>query len=217
MHFIQKHILDKLRTVSSMRYTQLNSIEVESGHFRYHLNELIRNSHVAQIERGLYGLTPKGQAFVDKLSEKRVNASPMPKVITYTLLKDENVLLLQKKPKQPYMGLLNMIGGKLHEGELAVNAATREVKEKTGLTIQPPNLKGIFEIIISTDSGLYTHVITYVFIAEVSRTSLKDDTIMAIPTDEVTKITNLAPDFLEIYDRIHASESIQIASLELSF
>jgi ADP-ribose pyrophosphatase YjhB (NUDIX family) len=215
MHYLQKHILDSLREASSRRYAQLNTDEIESGHFRYHLSELIKGGYVAQLERGLYGLTPKGQSYVDKLSEKTVNPSPMPKIITYTLLKDGHELLLLKKSKQPYMGLLNMIGGKLHEGELAVDAAVREVKEKTGVAMVPPTLAGIFEILISTDSGLLTHAVAYVYVANVSKADFKDENIVIVPEKEVLHLDILAPDFPAIFSRICNSQAVQTASFKL--
>ncbi len=213
MHYIQKHILDKLRSKESMNYTALKPAEIESGHFRYHLSELVKDGYVVSFTRGKYSLTSKGQSYVDKLSEKRVNPFPMPKVITYTLLKDDDTLLLHKKPKQPYMGLLNMIGGKLHEGELASEAAMREVKEKTGVTIISPRLAGIFEILIFNDSDLFTHVIAYVFVAETSKDNFKDEAIVAIPEKEVTNVSNLAPDFLSILNKLDASHGAQTGGL----
>ena len=215
MHYIQKHILDALRTAPSMRYTRLNTGGIESGHFRYHLGQLVKDGYVAQLERGLYALTPKGQSYVDKLSGRSVNPASMPKVITYTLLRDSSVLLLQEKQKQPYMGLLNMVGGKLHEGELAADAAVREVHEKTGVTIRRPELAGIFEIIISSSSGLLTHAIAYVFVGDVRRSDFKHETIKAIPEAELATVPNLAPDFLPIFEKVGTAGGIQTASFEL--
>ena len=94
MHYIQKHILDELRVEESVRYTQLNADEIESGHFRYHLTQLIKGGLVEQAERGLYRLSPAGLHAVDRLSKGRVNAVAMPKVITYILLQCGDTVLL---------------------------------------------------------------------------------------------------------------------------
>ena len=88
MHIYQKNILDQLRQTPVMRYSQMQPDDVESSHFKYHLNQLIKDKLVEQKGRGLYGLTQTGQKAVDKLSSGRVNPHQTPKVITYTLLTD---------------------------------------------------------------------------------------------------------------------------------
>src|SRR6267154_1148868 len=100
MHCIQKHILDTLRTVDALNYVALNHNDVESGHFRYHLSQLMKDKYVEQVRRGLYRLTPAGKRFVDGLSEKRINPMAVPKVITYTLLVDGAKLILLEKQKE---------------------------------------------------------------------------------------------------------------------
>lgn len=214
MHYIQKHILDQLRTVKSKRYAELNNHEIESGHFRYHINQLVRDGYVGQVDRGLYVLTPKGEQYVDTLSSKGGNAEIMPKVITYTLLKDGASVLLHNKDKQPYMGLLNMIGGKLHYGETAQQAAIREVYEKTGQTITEPELQGIFEIQISKQTELFTHVIAYVFSAEVRASSYQKQ-LTAIEVSRLEHEPKLAPDFWPLYKAIRDSSEVVVDSLWL--
>jgi ADP-ribose pyrophosphatase YjhB (NUDIX family) len=215
MHFIQKHIIDELRKVESKHYAQINSDGIESGHFRYHLNELVKAGLVEQVERGVYRLSADGQRLADKLSDNRVVPHAMPKVITYTLLLDGDIVLLQKKSKQPYMNLFNMIGGKLHEGETSEQAAIREVKEKTGQIISPPQLAGIFEIRITSQNELLTHVVAYVFKARVQADDFTSDSVKTFRADEVNKAKGLAPDFLPIYELITDSTDIQIEALDI--
>lgn len=215
MHYIQKHILDELRTVDSRHYAQLKSDEIESGHFRYHLGQLVKDGYVTQLRRGLYGLTTKGWRYVDKLSAGRTTPQHMPKVITYTLLTDASHVLLQQKQKQPYMGLLNMIGGKLHEGELAAEAAVREVHEKTGVHIAPPRLSGVFEIIINAQDDLLSHVIAYVFTAHANAADFAQATITPINIKNLPQTPNLAPDFLPIFNKIHNTSGVCTDTLKL--
>jgi ADP-ribose pyrophosphatase YjhB (NUDIX family) len=157
-----------LRTVPTARYTELNTLFVESGHFRYHLQQLIKEGLIVQPTRGQYALSQKGMHAVDKLSLHAHNTTPMPKVITYTLLTSGNSVVLQQKQKEPYMHLYNMIGGKVHEGETTQQAAVREVQEKTGLAIADPQHKGIYEIFIRQNNTLLSHTIAYVYTAEIS-------------------------------------------------
>ncbi|HSX35459.1 MAG TPA: NUDIX domain-containing protein [Patescibacteria group bacterium] len=200
MHYIQKHILDTLRTVGMMHYAVLNQDEIESGHFRYHVTQLIKDGYIEQIKRGEYRLTAAGKRFVDRLSERRINAMAMPKVITYTLLTDETRIILQEKQKEPYLGLVNMIGGKLHQGETSQQAAVREVREKTGVDIDQPNLTGIFEIIVRDGGQVFTHAMAYVYHLEVSTSVFVDAPVIIVEKKDLPALANLAPDFMHIYN-----------------
>ncbi len=216
MHYIQKHILDKLRKNETLRYTELNPGEIESGHFRYHLSQVTKEGYVTSKERGIYQLTNTGQHAVDRLSEEGVNLKPMPKVITYTLLRNGNQIMLQQKQKQPYINLLNFIGGKVHESESTQAAAIREVKEKTGLAIKNSSLMGIFEILVRSNSTLLTHAIAYVYISSIQEINPNDQSLKIFQMAELEKLPNLAPDFLAIFNRIKNAQSIQTDVIDIT-
>lgn len=211
MHYIQKHILDRLRESELVRYTQLNPGNIESGHFRYHMRQLVQDGYVTQIDRGLYALSKDGQKLVDKLSGGKIKAHAMPKIITYTLLRHNNAVLLYKKPKQPYMGLLNMVGGKIHEGETTQQASIREVKEKTGLDIKEPRLAGVFEIFIKKDEEIFTHVIAYTYDADI------DEHKDLVPISELHNLPNLAPDLLPVFNLVNKSPNIKTETIEVEY
>lgn len=216
MHYIQKHILDKLRKDDTLRYTMLNPGEIESGHFRYHLTQVIKDGYVEAIERGVYKLTTKGQHAVDRLSESSVNAKPMPKVITYTLLQSGDQIVLQQKQKQPYINLLNFIGGKVHESETTQEASVREVKEKTGIDISNPSLIGIFEILIHNNSTLLTHSVAFVYNADIKEIDQNNHSLQKIQVSELYNIANLAPDFLPIFNKIKDAHSVQTGIINIA-
>ena len=48
--------------------------------------------------------------------------------------KDENKILMCLRSKPPYMGLYNLVGGKLEKGEEGIDCAYRELNEETGIT-----------------------------------------------------------------------------------
>ena len=48
--------------------------------------------------------------------------------------KDDKNILMCKRAKEPYMGLFNLVGGKVEEGEDELSAAYRELFEETGIT-----------------------------------------------------------------------------------
>lgn len=47
---------------------------------------------------------------------------------------DRRTMLMCKRVKDPYKGLLNMVGGKIEQGEDGYAAAYRELYEETGIT-----------------------------------------------------------------------------------
>ena len=48
--------------------------------------------------------------------------------------KERDKMLMCKRLKDPYIGLYNMVGGKIEEGENSEDAAYRELLEETGIT-----------------------------------------------------------------------------------
>lgn len=202
MHIIQKAILDTLRTQGDTRYANLMPKDIESSHFRYHLLQLVKSGSVEQKARGVYGLTRHGLHEVDYLSKEHL-PERMPKAITYTLLHDKDTLYLHKKIKEPYRGLLNFIGGKIHVGETAWQAAKREVAEKAELLIPEPDFVGTAEIIIYSNNELLTHVIAEIFQYELKP---EDDSSKLVPVLR-SKIAEeiLAPDFSAALTKIESA------------
>lgn len=191
--------------------------DIESSHFKYHLNQLLKDRLVEKAGRGVYKLTAKGKATVDRLSRGRVNPHLTPKVITYTLLKDTRNYYLQRKDKEPYIGLLNMVGGKVHLGESSEEAAKREVYEKTGQKIDVIKLCGITEVRISTGEDLLSHVVAYVYAADLIDASPPPENLITIPFENLVSQTDLAPDLIGIINRIESSSSLFAMNLTIDW
>jgi ADP-ribose pyrophosphatase YjhB (NUDIX family) len=210
MHYLQKAILDKLRFEQPLNYAALMPEGIESSHFRYHLKQLMKDKLVTQIAegagKGRYLLTDKGEQEVDYLSQNRTTTIRTPKVISYTLLIHRGKLLLYKKPKEPYRGLYGLIGGKIHFGEDAAVAAKREVSEKTGLAIDPPDFCGTADIIIAKHGEPLSHVTAYVFAAELDRLPEEMPAeLAAIAKDELSGF-DVLPDVPLLLDEIEAGQ-----------
>ncbi|MCL2773508.1 MAG: NUDIX domain-containing protein [Oscillospiraceae bacterium] len=48
--------------------------------------------------------------------------------------KEKDCILMCKRKKEPYLGLYNLVGGKIETGEDGFSAAYRELYEETGIT-----------------------------------------------------------------------------------
>lgn len=66
----------------------------------------------------------------------------------YGVLEKEGRLLLVRKSRGPYKGLLDFPGGKLEHGETLFGALQREVKEETNVHIKEIALLGNFSFLV---------------------------------------------------------------------
>jgi len=205
MHMYQKEILDTLRGSKTVRYGELQPEGVESSHFKYHLDQLINDGLVRQDSRGVYALTTKGKSSVDRLSTDRITPRQSPKVITYTLLQDDDTYYLYQKTKEPYLGLLNMVGGKVHSGDSPYDSAIREVQEKAGIVVDELEEITVASIRIMEDDVLLTHVIAYVYVADVDASALHSG-LVPVPRSEISEAKGLAPDLLPVLEVIDDPE-----------
>lgn len=59
--------------------------------------------------------------------------------------KDMSKLLMCKRTKDPYMGLSNLVGGKIEPNEAGIDAAYRELFEETNITIDDIKLRHLMD------------------------------------------------------------------------
>jgi 8-oxo-dGTP diphosphatase len=69
------------------------------------------------------------------------------------LIFDRGRILMAQRGKEPLKGLWSLPGGALETGELLEAAVRREVREETGLEIEPLGVFEIFERIIPDSAG----------------------------------------------------------------
>jgi ADP-ribose pyrophosphatase YjhB (NUDIX family) len=69
------------------------------------------------------------------------------------LIFDGARILMAQRGKQPLKGWWSLPGGALETGELLADGVRREVREETGLEIEPVRVFEIFERIIRDDQG----------------------------------------------------------------
>jgi ADP-ribose pyrophosphatase YjhB (NUDIX family) len=87
--------------------------------------------------------------------------------------KNSQILLIERK-KEPFKGYLVLPGGFVNEGERVEDAAKREAKEETSLDIVLLEILGVYSEPGRDPRG---HVMSTVFIGEISKVSYKVDAI----------------------------------------
>lgn len=60
--------------------------------------------------------------------------------------KHENILVCKRR-KEPYQGLLNLVGGKIESNESGMDAAYRELEEETGITGDDIELRHLMDFV----------------------------------------------------------------------
>jgi len=134
MHLIQSHILKELTHREKGKYAELKPAHVESNRFVYHLKRLLDDGLIAK-NASFYFLTAPGKRFISKLSLKSFSPRVQPKIVSVLIVQNrEKKYLLMNSKRQPFIGKISFPYGKIHYGETLTEAASRELREKTGLS-----------------------------------------------------------------------------------
>lgn len=166
MHWIQRHILEQLMTHAVCRFSELRVANVESNLFQYHLKHLISIGLVERCDGG-YRLAPTGLYYADRFSPEYKGERPQPKLITIVVLKNRRgEVLLQQKPRQPWLGDYHLPAGKIHTGETTDQAATRELEEKSGLHIEGLWFRCLTHVQILKDGVVISDYFGFIFMGE---------------------------------------------------
>jgi 8-oxo-dGTP diphosphatase len=86
--------------------------------------------------------------------------NPVP-TVDAILQKDSQILMVRRK-KDPFKGMLALPGGFVNEGETVEDAMKREVFEETSLEVEPTDILGVYS---DPHRDPRTHTITVVFVA----------------------------------------------------
>lgn len=166
MHWIQRHILELLMSHDVMRFSELRAEDVESNLFQYHLRHVMRKGFVEKCGEG-YRLAPAGLYYADRFSPIYKGERPQPKIITIVVAKDvRGRVLLQQKPRQPWLGSYHLPAGKIHSGETTNQAAKRELEEKAGIRIENMLFRGLIHAQIFKAGELVSDYFGFIFAAQ---------------------------------------------------
>lgn len=181
---IQNHIISKLKNSKALRYSELMPEQkVPNDLFNYHLQFLVKKGYL--IKNG--GKTPRSSSY--SLSEVGVKhvADPIlsdSKVITSLykvnvitivsrVINGKLHILNQKRMSNPSYGKVGVMGGVVWKGEGVLDAATRKLKQETGLNAKFKYL-GTERRIMYVNNELFSDVMFPIAYANESTGELHD-------------------------------------------
>lgn len=138
IHLIQARILRTLLFQTEARFSQLNTTEMPTDHFTFHLKRLVEIGLVKKTSQNTYQLTPAGKEFANRFDTEKIALEKQAKigVLVGGVRKKNNQrqYLIQQRLKQPYYTFHGFLTGKVKWGETVLETAARELEEEAGLT-----------------------------------------------------------------------------------
>lgn len=170
LHYYQIELIKKLTETPAIRFNDLIIEGLESEHMNYHLKQLLDLKFVAK-ENSLYKLTDNGKDYSNLLDENTDLLEKQPKTSVIVIVKRKNANgkvenLLTKRLRQPYLGKVGHLTGKVKFGETLKQAAERELFEETGLKAKTYILERIYHKMRRRGSEWIQDVIFYIFLVK---------------------------------------------------
>lgn len=151
---------------------KFNNLVIEglaSEHMNYHLKKLVELDYVEK-KGTLYCLTDEGKNYSNLLDddvnvvEKQPKSSILLNAVRMREGTKEVEHLLNKRLRQPYLGKVGRLTGKIKFGETLLQAAQRELYEETGLQAKNFTLQRIYHKMRYTENGVFVQdTLFYVF------------------------------------------------------
>ncbi len=215
-HHIQKDILLRLTKASSLRFSELKPIGMESNLFMYHLKQL-RSQKLVEKNENRYTLSNDGLAYVDGFSFYTLKPRKQPKIISILVLKNAaGELLMAKRKYQPYIDQYMFVSGKQHMGEGPNEHAKRELHEKLLMDVSLTR-RGLSDIRIYKGKKIITHVTAHIYEGTAPSLDLPPNTPQFdfewVARSDHTK--NLLAGTREIIEHLDAHQELFFLSLDV--
>jgi len=182
IHEIQGSILKGLLLREEARFSELNTDNVPSDQFTFHLKQLTEQRIIEKTQEGLYRLTVSGKEYANRFDidsgpiqiEKQAKLSVL--VIASRINDGKREYAMQTRLKQPFFGYRGFITGKMRMGESVFDTAARELMEETGLIASSLEHITIYhERIFSVEKELLEDKYFFIFLAEDPKGDLISD------------------------------------------
>jgi 8-oxo-dGTP pyrophosphatase MutT (NUDIX family) len=215
---IQNQILSRLKNAKSLRYTEMQPGKVPNDLYNYHLQFLVKKGFVEKSGEG-YGLSETGIKYMADPHTGTASISSLFKINVITIVsrtgKDGIEILSQVRRSNPSYGKVGVMGGVVLKGELIEPAATRKLKQETGLDASF-KLVGCERRIMYRGGDLFSDVMFPIAYADASSGTLESDTAfghnMWLPIEQA--ITNEDTEYDSITAIVTVLRAIRDGSIE---
>jgi len=152
----------------SLRFNEILDKAFPSNKFDYHL-KLLQKENLVVKNDDKYCLTSKGVQVISSMDGVVIEEKRKPITCVFVLGYDEvnDLILVNKRKKQPFMNFVGIPGGKVEYGHSLPRQAREEFFEETGLSAENVELKLVTNYrTVDEDSGELTHhVVGFFFLA----------------------------------------------------
>jgi len=187
-HHIQKSIILSLVNISPARFSDLQPPRVPNNVFSYHLKKLVDAGYIESTKQG-YIATRKALKLVVYEGSRQRHSTPPAAITTIYVKNTKGEVLLLNRNNKPFQGWYGLPSGLIHGGETLLQAAKRELFEKTTIKATDESLRpaGVldFRYINEQTNDIFVHAIAFAY----EYTFRGDDQLL---TDVVTKYGQLS-------------------------
>lgn len=205
----QMVIVNNLTFKEKARFAELNTEQLTTDQFNYHLKALMKHKIIEKDEENFYALTFKGRSFSSDTDIYNLKIEKQSKIhvapVCIKMFGKQKKYLLHRRTKHPYFGWMGIPTGKTKWGHSYEDEVIRELEEETGLTGNP-TLKVILHSrmkLRSTDKIEDDRVFYYYRIDDIQN-ELITKTIEGenywLSIDEIKSEKNIFPDTLWILE-----------------
>lgn len=131
-HWVQLSVLRELLTRQKARFAELNTTELSSDLFTFHLRHLTDKGLIEKIGDA-YQLTPYGLEIASRLDVRSLKMVRQAKVGVTICIMDKGKILLGERLRDPQKGKLGFHSRKVQFGESLIETALKCLKDETGL------------------------------------------------------------------------------------
>lgn len=165
-HYIQRDIVTNLAHKSPLRFSELQPKHIPNNTFSYHLNKLCQADYVRPTEYG-YTITRKALKELPYNDNYEKSIARPTALTTVYITNSAGEVLLFKRLTSPFHNWFGIPAGPIHSGETLIQAAQRELYEKTGLSVEASSLRasGVldFRYLEQNSAKSFIHVISFLY------------------------------------------------------
>lgn len=176
----------------------------------YYIRQLVASGHIEKLERGQYGILPKGKQELAFRHGKSL-FTPKPRLHVLLVARQKDTFIVLRRTVQPFMGSAEWLAGQVHWGESTQEAATRVLVRQVGHKGKL-QFKGFFRRTDLYETSVFDDKLFAVYTAlladdAVLQPANKLGEIVPCTQAELAKINKPAKSLLDIFHYSQSSDS----------